>query len=168
MRAAVARALGPPEVVRVEDVPEPVLRPGCVRVAVTAAAVNFPDLLVLAGTYQAPVAPPYVPGCELTGTVLEAADDVVGFVAGDVVLGMATHGAFAEQVVLEASRLTLVPAPCDPHLLAAFGVTYTTAYAALRTIAAVQPGESVVVLGAGGGVGLAAVDVARALGARPV
>jgi NADPH2:quinone reductase len=168
VRAALARTLGPPEVVRVEQVPEPVLRPGCARVRVTAAAVNFPDLLVLAGTYQAPVAPPYVPGCEFTGTVLEVADDVDGLAVGDVVLGLATHGAFAEQVVLESSRLTRVPQAFDPHLLAAFGVTYTTAYAALRTIAHVQPGESVLVLGAGGGVGLAAVDVARALGARPL
>ncbi|MCU1692323.1 MAG: NADPH:quinone oxidoreductase family protein [Frankiales bacterium] len=171
MRAAVARTLGRPDVVRVEEVPEPPLVPGSARVAVASAAVNFPDLLVLAGTYQAPVAPPFTPGCEFAGRVLEVADGVTSVVPGDLVLGLATHGAFAEQVVLDARRLTPVPpAAVDLGLdvLAAFGVTYTTAYHALRTFADVQPGEHVAVLGASGGVGLAAVDVARALGARPV
>jgi NADPH2:quinone reductase len=164
----VARQLGGPELVEIEDVPEPRLRPGTARVEVHAAAVNFPDLLVLAGTYQAKVAPPYTPGCEFAGRVLETAPGVTRVSVGDLVFGLATHGAFADQVVLDDWRLTPVPQPVAAPLLAAFGVTYTTSYHALRTYANVQPGEHVTVLGAAGGVGLAAVDIARALGARPV
>jgi NADPH2:quinone reductase len=170
VQAAIARYLGGPEAISVESVAEPVLRPGTARVAVHSAAVNFPDLLVLAGKYQAAVPPPYTPGCEFSGWVLEAADDVESVHPGDRVFGLATHGAFAEQVVLDAHRLTPLPAGADVDMaeLAAFGVTYTTAYHALRTFAEVQSGEYVTVLGAGGGVGLAAVDVSVALGARPI
>ncbi|MCW2613703.1 MAG: NADPH:quinone oxidoreductase family protein [Frankiales bacterium] len=168
MRAAVARELGGPEVVRVEQVDPPPLLPGTARVQVAAAAVNFPDLLVLAGTYQAKVAAPYTPGCEFSGRVLEVADGVERVRAGDLVFGLATHGAFAEQVVLDAARLTPVDRPVDPQVLAAFSVTYTTAYHALRTFARVQPDEHVTVLGAAGGVGLASVDLASAMGARPI
>jgi NADPH:quinone reductase len=170
VKAALVRVLGGPEAVSVESVPEPKLRPGTARVLVHSAAVNYPDLLVLAGKYQAAVPPPYIPGCEFSGHVLEVADDVESVRAGDVVYGLATHGAFAEQVVLDAHRLTAVPpgSSVDMAELAAFGVTYTTAYHALRTFADVQPGEYVTVLGAGGGVGLAAVDLSVALGARPI
>jgi NADPH2:quinone reductase len=162
--------LGGPDVVRVESVASPVLESGTARVAVHSAAVNFPDLLVLAGKYQARVPPPYTPGCEFSGRVLEVAAGVTNVGVGDVVFGLATHGAFAEEVVLDARRLTVLPAGAtvDMHELAAFSVTYTTAYHALRTFADVQPGEHVTVLGAAGGVGLAAVDVAIALGAKPI
>lgn len=170
MQAALARSLGGPEVVTVEDVDEPELRAGTARVAVHSAAVNFPDLLVLAGKYQASVPPPYTPGCEFSGRVLETADGVQTVKQGDVVFGLATHGAFAEQVVIDAHRLTPIPAGADVDMqrLAAFGVTYTTAYHALHTFAGVQPGEFVTVLGASGGLGLAAVDISVALGARPI
>lgn len=170
MRAAVVPHLGGPEVVTVQDIPEPALIPGTARVAVHAAAVNFPDLLVLAGKYQANVAPPYTPGCEFCGEVLEVAKGVQRVRPGDIVFGLATHGAFAEQVVLDATRLTPVRSSQSPdlHQLAAFGVTYTTAYHALHTFANAQPGDQVTVLGASGGVGLAAVDIATAIGARPI
>jgi NADPH2:quinone reductase len=168
VRAAVARTLGGPEAVRIEDVEPPPLLPGTARVQVAAAAVNFPDLLVLAGRYQAKVEPPYTPGCEFSGRVLEVADGVTRVQPGDLVFGLATHGAFAEQVVLDEARLTAVPDGVDPQVLAAFSVTYTTAYHALRTFARVQPGEHVTVLGAAGGVGMAAVELAAALGARPI
>lgn len=156
--------------VTVEAVDEPALRPGTARVAVHSAAVNFPDLLVLAGKYQARVAPPYIPGCEFSGRVIEVAPGVQKVQPGDVVFGLATHGAFAEQVVVDAGRITRLPsdAAVDMPQLAAFGVTYTTAYHALRTFAQLQPNEYVTVLGAGGGVGLAAVDLAVTLGARPI
>lgn len=170
MQAAIARTLGGPDVVTVETVDEPTLRPGTARVAVHSAAVNFPDLLVLAGKYQASVRPPYIPGCEFSGRVVEVGPGVQTVRPGDVVFGLATHGAFAEQVVIDAHRLTAIPANAgvDMQRLAAFGVTYTTAYHALHTFARVQPGEYVTVLGASGGVGLAAVDIAVALGARPI
>jgi NADPH2:quinone reductase len=165
-----ARSLGGPDVVTVEDVGEPELRPGAARVAVHSAAVNFPDLLVLAGTYQASVPPPYIPGCEFSGQVLETADGVWTVRPGDVVFGLATHGAFAEQVVIDAHRLTPIPSGADVDMqrLAAFGVTYTTAYHALHTFARLRPDEYVTVLGASGGLGLAAVDISVALGARPI
>lgn len=165
-----ARMHGGPDVVQIEDVPVPVLAPWTARVAVASAAVNFPDLLVLAGTYQAAVDLPYTPGCEFSGRVLEVAPGVTRVAPGDVVFGIATHAAFAEQVVLDASRLTALPPDASPDLdeLAGFGVTYTTAYHALRTFARVQPGEHVTVLGASGGVGLAAVDLATAMGAKAI
>lgn len=170
MQAAVARQLGGPEVISAETVDEPRLRPGTARIAVHSAAVNFPDLLVLAGKYQASVPPPYIPGCEFSGRVIEVAPGVHEVRQGDVVFGLSTHGAFAEQVVIDADRLTLLPANAnvDMQELAAFGVTYTTAYHALHTFAEVEPGEYVTVLGASGGVGMAAVDIAVALGARPI
>jgi NADPH:quinone reductase len=170
VQAAVARTLGGPEVVCVESAPAPALTPGTARVAVHSAAVNFPDLLVLAGKYQASVPPPYIPGCEFSGRVLEVATGVSKVCVGDVVFGLATHGAFAEEVVLDAGRLTALPAGADVDMrqLAAFAVTYTTAYHALRTFADVQPGEYVTVLGAAGGVGMAAVDISIALGAKPI
>ncbi|GGL41872.1 NADPH:quinone oxidoreductase family protein [Nocardia jinanensis] len=169
MRAAVVRERGGPEVVSIEEIPDPELRPGTVRVAVACAALNFPDLLIMAGTYQATVDLPYVPGCEFSGRVLEVAADVTGLGAGDVVFGLATHGALAGQIVIEARRVTAVPPDgVQPRSLAAYSVTYTTAYHALRTFGAVAEGEWVAVLGAAGGVGLAAVDIARALGARPI
>ena len=153
-----------------ETVPAPAMKPGGARVAVHSAAVNFPDLLVLAGKYQASVPPPYTPGCEFSGRVLEVADDVTRVRVGDVVFGLATHGAFAEEVVLDASRLTALPAGADVDMrrLAAFAVTYTTAYHALRTFAETRAGEYVTVLGAGGGLRLAAIDVSIALGAKPI
>jgi NADPH:quinone reductase len=168
IRGAVARAYGDPTVVEVAELQRPTLRPGSARIAVCAASVNFPDVLVLANRYQVKVAVPYTPGCEFSGTVLEVADDVTTPAPGDAVFGMASHGAFASEVVLETTRLTVLPPEADVRTAAAFGVTYFTAYHALRTMADVQPGQWVVVLGAAGGVGMAVVDCARALGARVV
>jgi NADPH2:quinone reductase len=166
MRAARVHRHGTPDELLVEDVePQPLGR-GQVRVAVRAAAVNYPDVLVMAGRYQVTVPVPYTPGCEFAGVVLETGLDVSGPEVGQAVMGLATHGAFAEQVVIDVGRLTPIPHDLGWHRAAAFGVTYTTAYHALRTVAKVAPGEWVTVLGAAGGVGLAAVDIARALDAR--
>jgi len=170
VRAAVVTRHGRPEVVEIQDVERPSLRPGAVRVEIAHAALNFPDLLIMAGRYQASVDAPYVPGCEFSGVVTEAAEGVIGTAVGDTVFGLATHGALAEEIVIDACRVTPVPpgAGVDLQVLAAFGVTYTTAYHALRTFGRVAKGEWVTVLGAAGGVGLAAVDIAGALGARPI
>jgi NADPH2:quinone reductase len=166
MRAARVHRHGTPDEILIEDVdPQPLGR-GQVRVGVRAAAVNFPDVLVMAGRYQVAVPVPYTPGCEFAGVVLETGPDVAGLEAGQAVIGLATHGAFAEQVVIDAARLTPIPHGLGWHRAAAFGVTYTTAYHALRTVAELAPGEWVTVLGAAGGVGLATVDIARALDAR--
>jgi NADPH2:quinone reductase len=165
VKAAVCRENGPPEVVEVDDVDPPPLGPGQVRVRVHAASVNFPDVLLVAGEYQIPVPPPFVPGSEFAGTVVEVARDVVGVAPGDRVFGSALVGAFAEEVVVAASSLTSVPDGVDDRSAAAFGVAHRTAFHVLRSIARVHPGDEVVVLGAGGGVGLAAVQLAVVLGA---
>jgi NADPH2:quinone reductase len=154
--------------VEVNNVAAPAVGPGQVRVRVQAAAVNFPDVLLVAGHYQIPVAPPFVPGSELAGEVIEVADDVTSLRPGDRVFGATLVGAFAEEAAVAATSLTAVPAGVDVAAAAAFGVAHRTAYHVLRSVAAVQPGECVVVLGAGGGVGLATVQLAAHLGASVV
>jgi len=165
VRAALCRSHGPPDVVRVEDVATPVLGPGQARVRVRAAAVNFPDVLLVAGTYQVAVAPPFVPGSELAGEVVEVAGDVSGLSIGAHVFGSTLVGAFAEEATVAATALAAVPVGVSDRMAAAFGVAHRTAYHVLRSVAAVQPGERLVVLGAGGGVGLAAVQLGALLGA---
>jgi NADPH:quinone reductase-like Zn-dependent oxidoreductase len=164
MRAIVCRAYGPPEDLVLDDVPAPVPGPGQLLVRVHAAAVNFPDVLFIEGKYQVKIPPPFIPGNEIAGEVI-AVGDGVSFSPGQRVAGT-TFGAFAEQALLEASLAALVPGDADFASAAAFGVTYRTAYHALRSTAAVTEGDWVVVLGAAGGVGLAAVDLAVALKAR--
>jgi NADPH:quinone reductase len=164
MRAVVCRSYGPPESLVLDDVPEPVPAPGQVLVRVHAAAVNFPDVLFIAGKYQVKIPPPFIPGNEIAGEVISAGEGAP-FQPGQRVAGT-TFGAFAEQALLDATQASLVPDDADFASAAAFGVTYRTAYHALRTTAAVKQGDWVVVLGAAGGVGLAAVDLGVAMGAR--
>jgi len=165
VRAAVCPTNGGPEVVRVEEVPAPVLVAGHARVRVGAAAVNFPDVLLVAGRYQIPVEPPFVPGSELAGVVTEVAGDVTTLTIGDRVMGTALVGAFAEEAVVGVDALRRIPDGVDLRVAAAFGVAHRTAYHVLRSVARLQPGEDLVVLGAGGGVGLAAVQLGAHLGA---
>jgi NADPH2:quinone reductase len=165
VRAAVCPAYGPPEVVRIEELPSPAVLPGHVRVKVGAAAVNFPDVLLIANEYQISVAPPFVPGSEFAGVVIETRDGTEGFVLGDRVTGTGLYGAFAEEVTVPAAGLSRVPHGVDDQTAAAFGVAYRTAYHALRSMASVQAGDELIVLGAGGGVGLAAVQLGVLLGA---
>jgi len=165
VRAAVCREYGPPEAVAVEDLPSPALGPGQVRVRVSAAAVNFPDVLLVANRYQLSAPVPFVPGSEFAGVVAWVADGVDGVSVGDRVTGTAMVGAFAEEVVVGASAVRPIPAGVDTRHAAAFGVAHRTAFHVLRSVAALQPGEELVVLGAGGGVGLAAVQLGVLLGA---
>ncbi|MCV7056909.1 NADPH:quinone oxidoreductase family protein [Mycolicibacterium gilvum] len=166
MRAAMCREYGPPEVVRVEECPEPVAGPGQVGVRIAAAAVNFPDVLLVAGTYQISVPPPFVPGSEFAGVVDEIGPGTEGFTIGDRVSGTAMFGAFAERTVVDAAAVAPLPDGVDARTAAAFGVAYRTAYHTLRSVARVSEGDELVVLGAGGGVGLAAVQLGVALGAN--
>lgn len=165
MRAAVCHAYGPPEGVALEEVAPAPVGAGQVRVAIHAASVNYPDVLIVADRYQLSVPPPFVPGSELAGVVVEVGPDVAALAVGDRVFGTALVGAFAEEVVLAATSLTRTPDGVDHAAAAAFGVAHRTAYHSLRSVAAVRTGDEVVVLGAGGGVGLAAVQLATALGA---
>lgn len=166
MRAAVCREYGEPEVVVLEELPSPELGRGDVRVRVAAAAVNFPDVLIVANRYQVSLPTPFVPGSEFAGVVDEIGDDVDAVAAGDRVFGATFVGAFAEEVVVPVTAVTPVPDGVGFAAAAAFGVAHRTAYHVLRTVARLLPGEEVVVLGAGGGVGLAAVELAALLGAR--
>jgi NADPH2:quinone reductase len=170
VRAAVCPAYGPPEVVRIEDRAEPTVDAGHVLVRVEAAAVNFPDVLLIADEYQISVPPPFVPGSEFAGVVDEvrgeAHEEARGFVVGDRVTGTGLFGAFAERVAVAPTGLSLIPDGVDGRTGAAFGVAHRTAYHTLRSMAHVGVGDELVVLGAGGGVGLAAVQLGVALGAR--
>jgi NADPH2:quinone reductase len=165
MRAAVCRAYGPPEAIDVCSISPPAMAAGQVRVQVRAAAVNYPDVLLMAGKYQVTLDVPFVPGSEFAGVVSAVSDAADGFAVGDRVMGSAMCGAFASEIVVPARSLSVVPDSVSDARAAAFGVAHRTAYHALRSLADVQPGERVVVLGAGGGVGLAAVQLATVLGA---
>ncbi|MDT5348919.1 MAG: NADPH:quinone reductase [Mycobacterium sp.] len=165
MRAVVCTAYGAPEDLVLSDVPDPVPGPGQLLVRVHAAAVNFPDVLFIAGKYQVRIPPPFTPGSELAGEVI-AVGEGAPFSPGQRVFGTTAVGAFAEQALLDAAMASLVPDDADFASTAAFGVTYRTAYHALRSVAAVAQGDWVVILGAAGGVGLAAVDLAVAMKAR--
>src|SRR4030088_837380 len=159
MRAAVCPAYGAPEVVPVEEQPSPTVARGQVRVKVGAAAVNFPDVLLIANEYQISVPPPFVPGSEFAGVIVETGEGTDGFAVGDRVTGTGLYGAFAEEVVVPAAGLSRIPDGVDERTAAAFGVAYRTAYHSLRSTARVQEGDELIVLGAGGGVGLAAVQL---------
>jgi NADPH2:quinone reductase len=165
MRAAMCRELGGPEQVAVEDVPSAPVGPGEARVRIGAAAVNFPDVLLMAGEYQIKVPPPFVPGSEFAGVVVEVGAEVTAVAVGDRVTGTGITGAFAEEAVVPAAGLQPVPDGLDLAHAAAFGVGHRTAFHVLRSVARLQAGDELVVLGAGGGVGLAAVQIGHVLGA---
>jgi NADPH2:quinone reductase len=165
VRAAVCHDHGPPEAVRIEERASPALSAGQIRVRVGAAAVNFPDVLIVANEYQIKVPTPFVPGSEFAGTVAEVAADVDSIAVGDRVAGTGLIGAFAEEAVVAAATVWRIPRGVDDAHAAAFGVAHRTAFHTLRTVARLQPGEELIVLGAGGGVGLAAVQLGVVLGA---
>ncbi len=166
MRAVVCNELGPPSLLRVEERPDPELRPGQVVVDVEAAGVNYVDALFVAGQYQIKPALPFVPGTESAGTVSGVGDGVERIAVGQRVLVSAGLGGFASKVAAPASSVTVLPDLLDSARAATFNQSYSTCLYALRNRAAAQVGESVLVLGAGGGIGLAAIGVARALGCR--
>jgi NADPH2:quinone reductase len=165
MRAALVSDYGPPETITLQEVPAPVLGDGQVRVEVHAAAVNFPDVLLVANKYQISMPAPFVVGSEYAGVVSETARDVTALAVGDRVFGAGMVGAFAEETIGNPLGLTRIPDGVDFREAAAFGVAHRTAFYALRFPGRLEAGHSVVVLGAGGGVGLAAVQIATQLGA---
>jgi NADPH2:quinone reductase len=168
VRAALVPEHGPPEVVVVSEVPDPVPGAGEVLVDVAYAAVNFPDVLIVANEYQVRLPAPFIPGSEFAGVVSSVGEGVESVAAGDHVYGASFVGAYAERIVVAAGSVTVVPGSVDLRDAAAFSVAHTTAYHSLRTIAELQEGETVLVLGAAGGVGLASVEVATLMGARVI
>jgi len=168
MKAVVCKQYGPPESLSFEDLPSPRPGPGEAVVSVRAASVNFPDVLIIQNKYQFKPPLPFSPGSELAGVVKEVGSDVSNFRPGDRVIAFTTYGAFAEEVKTEVSRLLPMPEGMDYPSAAAFLLTYGTSDHALRDRGALQPGETLLVLGAAGGVGLAAIEIGKALGARVI
>ncbi|MBI2706693.1 MAG: NADPH:quinone oxidoreductase family protein [Actinobacteria bacterium] len=165
MRRVVCTELGPPEKLIVEEGDDLEPRPGQVVVAVRAAGVNFVDGLFISGGYQIKPPLPFTPGSEIAGEVVAAADDVESLRVGDPVFAMCGLGGYAEQVAISALQAVPMPPALDYGQAATFVQSYCTALFALRERAGLIVGETVLVLGAGGGVGLATIDVAKALGA---
>jgi NADPH2:quinone reductase len=168
MRAVVCRELGPPDKLVIEDRPDLEPREGQVLVDVHACGVNFVDTLFIQGLYQIRPDPPFVPGGEVAGVVASLGPGVEGVSVGDRVIAMTGLGGFAEQTAVAAERLIPVPDGLDLERAAGVTQSYCTALYALRDRAGLASGESLLVLGAAGGVGLAAIDVGRALGARVI
>jgi NADPH:quinone reductase len=164
-RAVVCRELGPPENLQVTDVASVPLSAGQVRVAVRAAGINFPDILMVAGEYQLKPELPFTPGMEAAGDVIEVAADVVDIKPGDHVIAKLRHGGYADEVVVTPSQLTPLPSTFDHAEGATFLAAHGTAYHALVDRAQIRPGEVLLVHGAGGGVGLAAVEIGKLLDA---
>jgi NADPH2:quinone reductase len=168
MKAILCKQFGPPESLVYEDIPSPKAGPGDVVVSMKAASVNFPDVLIIQNKYQFKPPLPFSPGSELAGVVKEVGEGVKHFKPGDRVIAFTGHGAFAEEVKTEAARLIPLPEKMDFSAGAAFILTYGTTDHALRDRGALQAGETLLVLGAAGGVGLAAVEIGKALGARVI
>jgi NADPH2:quinone reductase len=168
MKAVLCKQFGPPDSLLVEDLPSPRAGPGEVVISVKAASLNFPDVLIIQNKYQFKPPLPFSPGSELAGVVKEIGPGVQGWRAGDKVIAFTTYGAFAEEVKTDASRLVPLPEKMDFVTGAAFLLTYATTDHALRDRAALAAGETLLVLGAAGGVGLAAIEIGKALGARVI
>jgi NADPH2:quinone reductase len=168
MRAVLCKEYGPPESLVFEEIPSPVPGPGEVVLTMKAASVNFPDVLIIQNKYQVKPPLPFSPGSELSGIVKEVGEGVTRVKPGDRVLAFTTYGAFAEEVKTHESRLLPIPEGMDFASAAAFILTYGTSDHALSDRGALQAGETLLVLGAAGGVGLAAIEIGKALGARVI
>jgi NADPH2:quinone reductase len=168
MRALVCKEYGSLEALRVEDVPSPVAGPGELLIDVAAASVNFPDALIVQGKYQVRPPLPFVPGAEFSGTVVAVGDGVPQSRIGTAIVALPGRGAFAERVVVKANAAFPLENGVDKGAAAALPLTYGTAYHALLDRAQLQPGETLLVLGAGGGVGLAAVELGKIMGATVI
>ena len=171
MKAVICEAWGAPDTLRVGELPLPEPGQGQVRVRVHAAAVNFPDALMVAGRYQFRPEFPFSPGLEFSGTVSATGEGVSAPKVGDKVVGTAPFGAWAEEVLADAGHVTALPGDTGDaqlELASSFLLTYGTSYHALKDRAGARPGETLLVLGAGGGVGLAAVELGRKMGLRVI
>ena len=168
MKALLVSALSPDlSGCAIQDVPDPVRKPGQLLIHVRAASLNYPDLLMTRGAYQLKPPLPFTPGMEMAGEVLEADRDS-GFARGDRVVCGTRLGAFAERIACDAAVARAIPAHLDFAAAACVGTAYLTAYVALVRLARVQPGEWALIHGATGGVGLAAIDLAKGLGMRVI
>jgi len=168
VKALVCDAYGPIANLAVRDIPAPVPGPKQVLITVRAASVNFPDALMVQGLYQVKPPTPFTPGAEVAGVVAAAGAEVKGFTPGDSVIALVSTGGFAEQCVADAARTIPLPSGMDFDTGAALVLTYATSLHALQDCGHLKSGETLVVLGAAGGVGLAAVEIGKAMGARVI
>ena len=171
MKAIVCEAWGPPSSLQLRDMPSPVPGPKQVVVRTRVAAVNFPDALIVAGKYQAKPPFPFSPGGELSGEIIAIGEEVKRLAVGDKVVGVTAYGAYAQEVLVDATNVIPLPRSIsdeDLELAGSFVLTYGTSLHALKDRAQVQAGETLLVLGAGGGVGLAAVEIGKLLGMRVI
>ena len=168
MKAIVCVELGGPEKLVLQDLPSRAIGPGEVRIAVKAAGVNFPDALQIAGKYQMKVNPPFTPGAEVAGTVLEVGAKVTHVKVGDTVAAMLPTGGYASEAVAQGDGTLPVPAGMDFADAAVMPLVYGTTIHALKQRGQLKAGETLLVLGAAGGVGLAAVQLGKLMGARVI
>ena len=168
MRSIVCENWGGPEKLVLKDIDPPPLSAGQVRLQVSVAAVTFVDLLMPRGKYQIKPDLPFTPGSHAAGEVIEVADGVTSIKVGDRICGFAAWGALADEMIVDKSACFVLPNGVDNEVGAAYGNGYATSFYALRDRGKLQPGETLLVHGAGGGVGLAAVDLGRAMGARVI
>lgn len=168
MRAAICRRNGPPQSLEIGRMPVPNAGTGQVRIRTEACGLNFPDLLLIQGSYQDKPSFPFVPGGEVSGIIDQIGPEVTGFRLGQAVMATTFLGGLAEHVVARATDATDIPRGMSMDVAAAFTGVYATAYHALAQRAALRRGETLLVLGAAGGTGIAAVQIGKALGARVI
>lgn len=168
MRAILCKEFGPADTLVIEDTKSPEAKGSGVKVRVRVAGLNFPDTLIIEGKYQIKPNMPFSPGGEMSGEVLAVGEKVTRFKVGDRVMGLTGYGAFAEEVVVAEANLLTVPESMSDEEAAAFTMVYGTSYHALKQRANIQPGETLLVLGASGGVGLATVELGKAMGAHVI
>ena len=168
MKTLVCKEYGPPEKLCIEEHDDPLPRDGEVLVNIKAAGINFPDVLMIGGNYQVKIPPPFVPGGEVAGIVEAVGNGVTRYQAGDRVIAIPPGGGFAEKCVLTEKLCFPLPGSLSFEQGAGFTITYATSYHAFRQCTELKAGETVLVLGAAGGVGITAVEIAKALGARVI
>jgi len=168
MKALLCKEFGPPETLSYEDVDDPVISPGKVIVDIYSASVNFPDVLIIEDKYQFKPSLPFSPGGEASGIISEIGEGVDGFIVGDRVIVSAGWGCFVEKILVDPSALPSIPDSMDFDTAASFLMTYGTSHHALKDRADLKKGDSLLVLGAAGGVGLAAVEIGNAIGAHVI
>ncbi|MEM8728594.1 MAG: NADPH:quinone oxidoreductase family protein [Pseudomonadota bacterium] len=168
MKTMLSTAVGGPETLELCDVAMPDPGPGQIRIAVKAAGVNFPDTLMIRDLYQMKPPRPFAPGGEVAGVVDALGEGVTGFAPGDRVLALTGHGGFAEAICIDAPRVARIPDAMPFDEAACFIFTYGTSYHALKDRAGLSAGETLFILGASGGVGAAAIELGKAMGARVI
>lgn len=168
MKALLSHSPGPPDTLVLQDIPEPQPGPGEVRIKVKACGINYPDTLIIEDKYQVRPPRPFSPGAEVSGVVDALGEGVTAPTIGQKVIGSAAYGGLSQMMVLPANRCMALPDAMPFETAAAFSMTYGTSYHALKDRGRLQAGQTLLVLGAAGGVGLAAVEIGKAFGARVV